>query len=124
MEDIFQMENNSIKVYLDDERPCPEGWVLVKTADEAIEKLKTCWVTHISLDHDLALMHYAGHYETGEKTGYDVLLWLEEQLDNYPYFQVPIIMIHTMNPSAMVKMKQAARKIIARSREFRLSMDE
>ncbi|VAW81561.1 hypothetical protein MNBD_GAMMA12-2513, partial [hydrothermal vent metagenome] len=56
-----------MKVYLDDERPTPEGWVRVYWPDEAIELLKTGKVKEISLDHDL------GDDERG--TGYDVVLW-------------------------------------------------
>ena len=42
-----------MKVYLDDLRPVPDGWVLAKTASEAIGLLTTRTVTDLSLDHDL-----------------------------------------------------------------------
>lgn len=59
-----------MKLWLDDVRPMPMGYdVLAKTADEAIEYLKTGQVTEISLDHDLGL----------DKSGYDVAKWIEEQ---------------------------------------------
>ena len=61
-----------MKVYLDDNRPCPEGWTLVRWPEEAITLLKTGEVTEISLDHDL------GDDERG--TGNDVVLWVEEQV--------------------------------------------
>ena len=61
-----------MKVFLDDERPTPDGWVRAFTAPEAIELLKTGKVTHLSLDHDL------GPQEAG--TGYDVCLWVEEKV--------------------------------------------
>ena len=87
-----------MKIYLDDERPTPEGWVRVYWPDEAIEYLKTGQVTEISLDHDL------GDDERG--TGYDVLLWLErEVIANY--MAPPIIHIHTANPPARKKMELA-----------------
>jgi len=56
-----------MKVYLNDERKTPDGWVRVYWPDEAIELLKTGCVADISLDHDL------GDDERG--TGYDVVLW-------------------------------------------------
>lgn len=42
-----------MKVFLDDERRTPEGWVRVYWPDEAIALLQTGQVTEISLDHDL-----------------------------------------------------------------------
>jgi hypothetical protein len=61
-----------MKVYLDDERATPEGWTRVYWPSEAVELLKSGRVTEISLDHDL------GNDERG--TGYDVVLWIEEQV--------------------------------------------
>ncbi|WP_336511202.1 cyclic-phosphate processing receiver domain-containing protein, partial [Vibrio anguillarum] len=42
-----------MKVYLDDERDTPEGWVRSYWPEEVIELLKSGNVTEISLDHDL-----------------------------------------------------------------------
>jgi hypothetical protein len=42
-----------MKLYLDDERPTPAGWIGVKWPDEAIAYLETGSVTDLSLDHDL-----------------------------------------------------------------------
>jgi|688.fasta_scaffold104579_1 hypothetical protein len=61
-----------MKVYLDDERTTPEGWTRVYWPSEAIELLQTGQVTELSLDHDL------GNDARG--TGYDVVLWVEEQV--------------------------------------------
>jgi hypothetical protein len=117
-----------MKLWLDDERPAPKGWVLAKTANEAIRHLenmrkapekpdvlygyrldpKDRWreksvytqeffeITEMSLDHDLADVHYdyfhagqalskdhparalAREQSAKELTGYDVLLWMVE----------------------------------------------
>ena len=61
-----------MKVFLDDVRAAPAEWILVKWPNEAIRFLKSGKVSEISLDHDL------GDDERG--TGYDVLLWIEEQV--------------------------------------------
>ncbi len=83
-----------MKVYLDDERRCPAGWVLAKTAAEAIHLLNTEHVSEISLDHDL------GPPEAG--TGYDVICHIEEQVAaGKPMMW---IYIHTANPAAAKKM--------------------
>ena len=42
-----------MRVYLDDERNTPAGWVRVYWPDEAIALLEAGLVSEISLDHDL-----------------------------------------------------------------------
>ncbi|WP_126223566.1 cyclic-phosphate processing receiver domain-containing protein [Burkholderia ambifaria] len=85
-----------MKVYLDDERPTPEGWVRVYWPDEAIRMLETGDVEEISLDHDL------GDDERG--TGYDVILWIEEAVA-LRNFRPPRITVHSANSSAADKMR-------------------
>ena len=75
-----------MKLYLDDERKTPVGWVRVFWPDEAIAWLKTEMVTEISLDHDL------GDDDRG--TGYDVILWIENEVMTN-YFIPPKIHIHS-----------------------------
>jgi len=54
-----------MKLWLDDTRPAPDGWHWARTADEAIEALRTGHVVEASLDHDL------GHCDACEGcTGY------------------------------------------------------
>ena len=91
-----------MKIYLDDERIAPAGWVQVRWPGEAIELLKTGNVIELSLDHDL------GDDERG--TGYDVLLWLEEQVV-CGLFTPPVIHVHTANPAARVRMEAAVQSI-------------
>lgn len=87
-----------MKVYLDDLRPAPEGWVRVFWPEEAIAHLKTGLVTHLSLDHDL------GNDQRG--TGYDVLLWIEEAII-VNAFCPPEITVHSANPAARKRMEAA-----------------
>lgn len=42
-----------MRLWLDDVRPAPDGWVWVKTARDAIALLAAVGVAEISLDHDL-----------------------------------------------------------------------
>ena len=91
-----------IKLFLDDEREAPEGWVRVYWPDEAIDVLKKGIVEEISLDHDLG--------DDRRGTGYDVLLWIEEQVV-INKFQPPNIKIHTANNSAREKMEAGVRSI-------------
>ena len=55
-----------MKIFLDDERPTPNGWIGLRWPEEVIELLTTKNVTEISLDHDLG--------DDAHGTGYDVLL--------------------------------------------------
>lgn len=92
-----------LKVYLDDERDPPEGWVLVKTPAECIHLLKTGNVSHLSVDHDLGDDEKIG-------TGYHVLLWLEDRAANSNYLP-PVLSVHSANVSARKKMEQAIESI-------------
>jgi hypothetical protein len=82
--------NDSIFLWLDDERPIPNGYTHhCKTAKEAIELLKTGRVVRISLDHDLG-MYYNG-------TGYDVAKFIEEGAINGTLKELGLA-VHTQNP--------------------------
>jgi DNA topoisomerase IB len=92
----------TIKVWLDDERPAPSGWVHVFWPEQAIKLLKTKRVSEISLDHDLG--------DDNHGTGYTVLQWLEKEVVMKD-FAPPVIRIHTANPSARQKMELAVSSI-------------
>lgn len=87
-----------MKVWLDDLRPSPPGWLHVTTASDAIVALRTKKVTQISLDHDL------GAPEHG--TGYDVACFIEQESF---IMMLPRLAwtVHTQNPVGRVKMTVA-----------------
>lgn len=91
-----------MRVYLDDERPTPEGWVRAYWPDEVIELLRTGEVAEVSLDHDLG--------DDARGTGYDVILWLEEAVITRG-FCPPALRVHSANPSARAKMLAGIRVI-------------
>ena len=91
-----------MKVWLDDERPTPEGWIGVNWPEEVIFLLKSGQVDEISLDHDLG--------DDKHGTGYDVLLWLEEQVATQG-FVPPKIEVHSANAAARIKMQRAISSI-------------
>jgi hypothetical protein len=96
-----------MKVWLDDEREPPEGWVGVRWPEDAIELLVEKQVDVISLDHDL------GDDDRG--TGYDVVEWIEEAVVKRG-FEPPEIRIHSANISARQRMEDAIRSIRRLSR--------
>lgn len=97
-----------MKMFLDDIRQPPDAtWDLVTNAKDAIKYLDEHRdeVTEISLDHDLGL----GGSER-ERSGYDVLKWIEEQVFT-GYYEPPKIHLHTQNPVALQRMTAAVNRI-------------
>lgn len=84
-----------MKLYLDDERPAPPGWRLVRWPDEVIALLATGEVTDVSLDHDLG--------DDARGTGYDVVLWIEEAVASRG-FEPPALSVHSANTAARARM--------------------
>jgi hypothetical protein len=80
-----------MKIWLDDIRPAPNGWIHIKTAEKCIEMIQSGNVKEISFDYDL-----------GETlTGYDVAKYIEENANKIP----PIIWeLHTSNVIGMKNM--------------------
>ena len=104
---LNKRKDNCLKVFLDDERDAPEGWVFVNTPALVISLLKTGMVSHLSLDHDLGDDKRIG-------TGYDVVLWIEEQVFNGEKFEnLETITVHSANASARIKMEQGIEKIFS-----------
>ncbi|MFL9989029.1 cyclic-phosphate processing receiver domain-containing protein [Paraburkholderia sediminicola] len=100
-----------MKLFLDDERPTPDGWYRVYWPDDAIRLLEAGVVTELSLDHDLG--------DDARGTGYDVIVWIEEAVA-LRGFVPPNITIHSANPSAVEKMRAGVRSIEKLVRERNL----
>lgn len=90
------------KIYLDDERLPPPGWLLARWPQEVIAALGYGGVEALSLDHDLG--------DDARGTGYDVILWLEEAVLTRG-FVPPNISVHSANISARQKMEQGIASI-------------
>ncbi|MCL9657668.1 hypothetical protein L2088_23435 [Pseudomonas protegens] len=91
-----------MKIYLDDERQTPPGWIRTYWPDEVIALLEAGGVEQISLDHDLG--------DDARGTGYDVILWIEEAVA-LQGFCPPQIHIHSANTSAVEKMRAGVQAI-------------
>ncbi|RQH05087.1 hypothetical protein D1Y85_16510 [Paraburkholderia dinghuensis] len=85
-----------MKIFLDDERVTPEGWVRAYWPDEVIALLETGRVEAVSLDHDLG--------DDSRGTGYDVIRWIEEAVA-LRGFVPPLILVHSANPAAAARMQ-------------------
>lgn len=101
-----------MKLWLDDIRNPSDhgyiGWVWVKTADECIAALLRGDVEMASLDHDLSVEATLGHPAEGEKTGYHVCCFLEENPHLIPPWGVTV---HSMNPAGRKRMTLVLEKI-------------
>jgi hypothetical protein len=73
-----------LKLWLDDLRPAPEGWVWAKTVEEAIEVLEAGEVGEASLDYDMGL---------GKRNGDALCLWMAEN-EVWPQ----TLTVHSSNP--------------------------
>lgn len=93
-----------MRVFLDDERETPEGWVRTYWPSEAIAYLESGKVEELSLDHDL------GDDNHNHGTGYDVILWIEEAVA-LRGFKPPKIKVHSANPSGRERMEAGIRSI-------------
>lgn len=111
------MNNNRIKLWLDDQRPCPfigGAWKTALNYEEAIQLLTNsegvdeCW-----LDHDLAEDHYRANMDPGyispNKSGLDVVRWMSQN-GKMPEAQkdtIPNIRVHSLNPVGSKNIAQA-----------------
>ncbi|SAK64661.1 hypothetical protein AWB75_02964 [Caballeronia catudaia] len=84
-----------MKVFLDDLREAPAGWMRAYWPADAIALLETGEVSDLSLDHDLG--------DDARGTGYDVILWIEEAVA-LRGFTPPRIVVHSANPAAVERM--------------------
>lgn len=94
-----------MKLWIDDVRPAPEGYIWCKTVNEAKDTITMCelyatvipelWrIELIDVDHDSGeYVAYGGDY-------IKLLDWLEETGRNYP------IRIHSMNPVGAANMRR------------------
>ncbi len=85
-----------MKIWLDDCRPCPNGFIHCKTVEECINLLKTNEVCFISFDHDLGT----------DLTGYDLAKWIEEQAFNKTLNKLDW-KIHSANPTGAENIARA-----------------
>lgn len=112
----------NLKLYLDDLRPCPQGFTLARTVEEAID----IYTNHprgterriLSLDHDLGGID--GIYT---KTGYDFCKWLVEETFHNPFMPLPhVIYMHTSNPVGRDNMIQLLEHYLPETKVHRSPM--
>lgn len=89
-----------MKLWIDDVRPAPEGYIWCKSVNKAIDKISDLInfgiddIELIDIDHD------AGDYASDGGDYIHLLDWLEETGCNYP------IRIHSANPVGVANMRR------------------
>lgn len=91
-----------MKVYLDDERETPPGWVRAHTVEETIDLLKSGRVTDLSLDNDLG---------DGFQEGFKVLDWMEIEVAQKGFKPPENISAHSGNPVRKIYMRDLIKRI-------------
>lgn len=103
-----------LSLWLDDRRPCPDGWMSFKSSHTMIDYLSRYFgrVEVMSLDHDLG--------PDVEDNGYKVLLWVEKLCYTHklPPAAIPKIVIHSDNGPAAARMRLARDRILERAEAF------
>lgn len=118
---ISDTENDLLpkKVYLDDVRDTPTGYVRTYCPQETIQHLEQGWVSHLSLDHDLGDGDCPEcGLEASSFHGYTVLTWLEEQVVVHGFAPPKHIAVHSDNASAREKMLRAIAAIHKRAKAW------
>lgn len=116
---IDAMEPKRLKLWLDDEREPPAGWIHARSVRQAMLILRTGQVQSLSLDHDLG----AG------ASGYDVVRWIEERCALGAIKPPERIAVHSANPvgrerirRAVVSIEKLSKNVQAeRTRAYRLA---
>lgn len=77
-----------IKLFVDDLRECPKGWVPARTVTEAIRILATRDVDEISLDHDIQCQHEDQIVEdTGDETNPPTIFYKQREYTSPETFE-------------------------------------
>lgn len=103
------MQKQGVKIWVDDVRPAPDGYVWCKSVNEAIDTLSVYVAAYIggNDNHEVTLIdldHDAGTFYSEGGDYIKLLDWLEETGRTYP------IRIHSMNPVGRENMRAIIRR--------------
>ena len=103
-----------MKLWIDDVRPAPEGYIWCKSVNDAIDSIEykerlvngvnSFYGANLAVCELIDIDHDAGDYVTDGGDYIRLLDWLEETGRNYP------IRIHSMNPVGVANMRAIIRR--------------
>jgi hypothetical protein len=104
----------NMKLWIDDMRPAPKGYVWCKSVNEAINTFFAYTASYVggNENHKITLIdldHDAGSFAVDGGDYVKFLDWLEENSENFHGY-IPPIRIHSMNPVGVQNMRQIIRK--------------
>lgn len=116
------MVKKEISLWVDDVRDPVDhgftGWTWAKSFDQAVQYFIHYKVIEASLDHDLGQLSAMGIATHNEKTGYDLVCWMEEH-NIYPMYGC---YIHSQNPVGAQKMRVVLDRILEKKlKELKLT---
>ncbi len=113
---LFMAYDNErgIKLFLDDLRPAPPGFVLLRETELAMFFYLAKHADVISMDHDLG--ENIEFSDTKDIDGYKVLCMLEEEAIKGHIWSlgVPEIVVHSANPPGRQKMEACVQRLYSK----------
>ena len=95
-----------MRLLIDDTRTNIAADIIARTFEDGIKALKENKIDVLYLDHDLGFNHYSNNY-SDEKTGYDIMCWLEQ---NQQYLPTTIVCV-SANPVGAKRINQVIEKL-------------
>lgn len=90
--------SHSYKLFVDDMREIPAGWIGARTVSEAIAVLACLPISHVSLDHDIIFpRHGVGLYQA---LSMETFKGVAHYIAAMPEDKRPVIRVHTANAGA------------------------
>lgn len=104
-----------IKLFVDDLRVAPEGWVCVRTITEAIRLLATQRVELVSLDHDIVYVDERGQF-TGKVNAenFTAVAWFIREMKEKPR----MVYVHTSNPTGATAIQSILQEHVPTRRDM------
>lgn len=93
-----------MKLWVDDIRPAPEGWVRAKTVTEAIRLIHTNPIEEVSLDHDISYKVSIGHGDARPFCAPETFEPVARFISVVRHYNDLKITLHTANAVAAKKM--------------------
>jgi hypothetical protein len=89
------------RLFVDDLRECPEGWILARTITEAIRILATVHPQIVSLDHDITFYDGNGVRQISSKETFEPVARYIALMNPRPQ-----VFFHTGNPVGQARMER------------------
>lgn len=90
-----------MKLWLDDVRPAPDGWLWSSTAQSAIWYLQSHIITEASLDYDIIWSSADETDWENTQTGFGVVSWMERN----NVWPVDGVKVHSANKAGAARMQ-------------------